>query len=160
MTATRTVRRIVRKTFAKTAFTGDGARLHGGRWNSIGVPMVYTSGSVASATLEMLVHLDSEDGLSDFRLFRIELPATAIEIPSAKKLPVGWDRDQPSDAVRRFGTNWLVSGRSLALCVPSAVVPHEFNYLLNPLHPGFAGLKIGRAEKFAFDARLTSYPSV
>ncbi len=140
--------------FAKSAFTGSGARLFPGRWNLAGIPMVYASGSVALATLEMLVHLNSDDDLTGYRLFRVELPARAVEIPSSKKLPAGWDDEPIPEISRKFGTRWFLGQRSLALRVPSAVVPHDFNYFLNPTHPDFSQIKIGRAEKFPFDPRL------
>lgn len=116
--------------------------------------MIYASGSVALATLEMLVHLNSDDDLAGYRLFRVELPARAVEIPTSKKLPPGWDDEPIPEIAREFGTRWFLGQRSLALRVPSAVVPHDFNYLLNPTHPDFSQIKIGRAEKFLLDPRL------
>ncbi|MBC8006624.1 MAG: RES domain-containing protein, partial [Prolixibacteraceae bacterium] len=40
--------------YAGTAFSGEGARLYGGRWNRKGVPMVYTAGSQSLAMLKCL----------------------------------------------------------------------------------------------------------
>ena len=113
--------------------------------------MVYTSGSVALATLEMLVHLNSEVDLFEYRLFRVGVPTDSIEIVTPKKLPNSWKQDNPTGAAQEFGTIWALSTRSLALCVPSVVVPHDFNYLLNPTHADFAFIEIGRPEKYTFD---------
>ena len=150
------VYRIVQKPFAKSAFTGAGSRQYPGRWNSTGIPIVYTSGSVALATLEMLVHLNSEIDLFEYRLFRVGVPTDSIEIVAPKKLPKTWKQDNPTGAAQEFGTVWSLSTRSLALCVPSVVVPHDSNYLLNPTHPDFALIEIGRPEKYTFDPRLFS----
>ena len=154
MTAPLRTYRIIQKQFAKSAFTGAGARLFPGRWNTAGTPVVYTSGSVALATLEMLVHLNSDADLFEYCLFRVEMPADTIEVVPPKKLPAGWDLDSPPEPAREFGDLWARSLRTVALRVPSAVVPHDFNYLLNPIHPDFAKVKLGRPHKFTFDPRL------
>jgi len=127
----------------------------GGRWNRPGVRMVYLGEGVAIATLEVLVHLPRPALLADaYRLLRVDVPEElARGLPEAA-LPPGWD-DPASTAVSApIGSAWALSGASLALRVPSAVVPFEYNILLNPGHPDFERLRFGEPAPFLFDRRL------
>lgn len=146
--------RLVKERHAETAFDGDGARLHGGRWNSPGVRMVYTSGSLALAALETLVHLDTALPLPRFIAFSVHLAPQDIcpaQLPSA----YSFEGALPSlKETRRVGDEWIATGASLALRVPSAIIPQEFNLLLNPAHPRFPALAIGAPAAFALDSRL------
>ena len=144
--------RITKAKYAPSAFTGEGARLYPGRWNLRGDAMVYTAGTLSLAVLEMLVHLKRRDTLERYVLFRLDIPAQSVFRP--RRFPPGWADREPPEAVARFGSDWLASGRGCALRVPSAIVPAEHNYLLNPLHPRFAEIAIGEPEPFAFDPRL------
>ncbi|MCC5806965.1 MAG: RES family NAD+ phosphorylase [Opitutales bacterium] len=146
--------RIVSEVRAATPFDGAGARRHGGRWNSPGLPVVYTAGSRALAALEVLVHLPRPVPPMRFRLFPVEIPDALIEAvsdPAVLRAAVLPSVQKPT---QRFGDDWLTSARSVALRVPSAVIPEEPNYLLNPAHPAFARLKPGAGSPFAFDPRL------
>lgn len=140
---------------------GEGAKLYGGRWNSAGVPVVYTSASRALAALEKLVWVDPEDLPDDLRLFELEIPAQAsVQILRTEQMPVSW-REPRDPFCSVYGNGWLASQRSAVLAVPSAIMPEEFNYLLNPLHPEMQGLRIAESRRFFFDSRLfkprTSY---
>lgn len=146
--------RIVKREFSATAFDGEGAKSSPGRWNSRGVPMVYTSESRSLAALEMLVNLEAEDLLaSAYVLIPAEIPDGVI-LAVAGPLPRDWNAQPPSTVTRSIGDEWVAAGSSAALLVPSSVIPAERNYLINPLHPDFPRITIGPAEPFPFDPRL------
>lgn len=146
--------RIVQRRFAKDAFTGEGARRFGGRWNSPGRAVVYTAQSLALAVLEILVHIDSEKLLENY----VAIPATIDEhlIVSIHEshLPNNWRAYPTARATQAIGDEWLAQGNSPVLRVPSAVIPEEFNFLINSSHKDFRKLRIGRPRRFRFDARL------
>lgn len=146
--------RIIKQQHAKTAFTGEGARLYGGRWNSAGRPAVYTAESRALALAEILVHLESVQALSRYVIFQVEIDESLVAGVEISSLPKNWRSEPPPKRLQLIGDDWLASGRSLALRVPSAIVMGEFNYLLNPLHPDFAKLHTHGPEKFPIDQRL------
>jgi RES domain-containing protein len=151
-----TVWRIVRPKRAAAAFDGEGARLLGGRWNRAGTRLVYTSTSLALATLELLVHVAPEEAPDDLVSMSAELPeGVAIATRAAASLPAGWREYPAPDSTQRLGSAWAAKGEEVALAVPSAVVPSEWNVLLNPLHSDFARLRIGRPQAFLLDPRLS-----
>lgn len=136
------------------AFSGEGSARRGGRWNQPGIRMIYCAETRALAALEVLVNADHSSWLGNLTWVCIPavIPAALIEKPA--KFPPTW-RDFPhGNDSREFGAVWALERRSVALRVPSAVVPGEFNYLLNPAHPEFSRVKIGKAEPFNFDPRL------
>lgn len=147
--------RIVREKFAAAAFTGEGAALTGGRWNSSGIRMVYTSASASLAALETLVHLNPAMSFA-YRLFIIEFDESLLETLSPADLPSDWREQPPPPSTRSIGDAWIKSARSAVLEVPSVLIPGESNCLLNPSHPDFPSLRIGKPQSFAFDARLLS----
>lgn len=125
----------------------------GGRWNRPGDAVVYASASLALAAMETFIHL-GEDGLHiSFVSFRIEIPDT-VQAQSCRRPPAGWRDEPPQETSMRYGSAWLRSGGTAVLEVPSAIVPSESNYLLNPLHPDFGRIRIGRARPFTFDPRM------
>lgn len=137
---------------------GEGARLYGGRWNSPGVPMVYSATHVSLALLEQVVHLNPEELPDAFRAFAINVPDHASqEVFSSTEAPA--DRD----ACRRYGDDWAASRRTAALIVPSVVVApslqpgevatEERNVLLNPRHSSASGWQV-RETSFRVDGRL------
>jgi RES domain-containing protein len=146
--------RITKRKHAKAAFTGEGARLYGGRWNSPGSRVVYAAESQSLAVLEMLVHLDSAEILKQYVLFEIEIDASRIVTVDKAKLPRNWRADPAPERVRAIGDSWIATGASAVLRVPSALVPGESNFLLNPSHPDFARLIICKPLSFQFDLRL------
>jgi RES domain-containing protein len=146
--------RIVKTRYARAAFDGEGARQTGGRWTSIGRRAIYTAGSLALATLEIVVHLDSTETLPAYSVFKLSIPEQLITNIEIGSLPGRW-RDYPSPAVlRALGDAWLDAGESAVLRVPSAVIGVEFNYLLNPAHPDFARVRIGPRLPYGIDRRL------
>jgi RES domain-containing protein len=125
-----------------------------GRWNHAGFRVVYLAEHVALTMLEVLVNAGRERPLERYALIPIVVPAAAVTLFEDGRLPPGWDGPLPNGATRDLGTAWLTEARSLVLSVPSAVVPHERNFLLNPAHPDFAALEVGEPETFVFDPRL------
>lgn len=135
--------------------SGEGARLYGGRWNPVGLPVVYTSAHLSLSVLELLVHVDPGDLPNDLAAFEIELPDDLlIETVSTDDLPDGWNLAATAPACREIGRRWIEGGSSPVLRVPSAVVPQEANYLVSPAHPEASRIReVGRAP-FRFDPRL------
>jgi RES domain-containing protein len=139
---------------AGTAFSGEGAKRYGGRWSPAGLPVVYAAESRSLALIEVLAGTDDAARLfgQQWVLLSAEVPGNSMEKP--KRVPDTWRRFPHSAETQAFGAEWVRSGRSVALRVPSAVVPGEFNFLLNPAHPDFERVKIGKPDPFSFDPRL------
>lgn len=131
---------------------GEGARRIGGRWNSPGRPIVYTSDAPALAALELFVNLEpgqrTLSGLPPLTLVGIEVDDSLISHPS--DLP-GAFADQ-----QRWGDEWLSQAASLAAAVPSAVIRWEVNVLLNPRHPDMGKVRVVSTDPFNLDPRLAS----
>jgi RES domain-containing protein len=144
--------RIVKEKHAATAFDGEGARLSGGRWNSVGVRVVYVSFTKSLAALETLVHLKLPV-TSRYVAIPIEFEDTLLEIFPLKNPPAGWNAEPPAPASQRVGDAWVKAARSAVLALPS-VITNETNYLLNPAHPDFKAITIGKPQPFTFDPRL------
>lgn len=146
--------RICRRRYADEAASGAGARLYGGRWNSRGVSVVYAATSLALAAVETFVNLEPNLRPADLVSIEGDIP-DAVEIrrldPTA--LPAGWHGTR-DESLRRFGDEWIRSGESAALLVPSAAIRGEWNVLLNPAHPDFSRIKFRKPERFEFDARM------
>jgi RES domain-containing protein len=147
--------RLCKARYAKELLNGEGARLYGGRWSYPGIAVGYTAGTLSLAVLEFLVHLDYEVAPSDMVRLQIEVPSSiSIERMKVESLPKNWRAYPPPESLQKIGSSWAVEKRSLLLEVPSAVVPEEYNYLVNPQHPEFKGLKVERPQRFKFDSRL------
>lgn len=149
----RTVWRITTARFAATAFSGEGARLYGGRWSPKGFEMVYAAESRSLALLEMMVQ--DAPLRARYVLIPARLPDTvSITSVGVADLAADWRRLDRRDALQRIGRDWLAQGRSAVLAVPSAVLPAESSYLLNPRHPDFARIIMGEPEALETDLRL------
>ena len=146
--------RVSKAVHAVTAFDGKAAARVGGRWNSPGQRAVYASGSKSLAVLEILVHLDVGRPLPRFVAFNFDDDDLLVARLAPRRLPQNWRTLAGLAATRQIGDAWLTGARELALAVPSVIVPEESNYLLNPAHPAFARLKLGRAVPFLLDPRL------
>lgn len=146
--------RITQKKRAKTAFSGEGARLYGGRWNSPGVPMVYVSQSQALAVLEVLVHLDTPALLAQYVFLEADIDDSLVTVLERSTLPRNWKADPVPGAVQVIGDRWVSSGRSAVLRVPSVLVPEESNFLINPRHPDFTKIAVSRPQAYRFDSRF------
>lgn len=145
--------RIVKKKHAATAFVGEGAYRSGGRWNSVGVRVVYASATQALATLENLVHLNPRVAFR-YAAFQMEFDDVLMEKFSVAALPANWKDEPPPPSAQAVGDRWVQEARSAVLELPSVLVPGESNYLLNPAHPDFPKVNIGPAEPFSLDPRL------
>lgn len=148
-----TVWRLLAARFANSAFSGDGARLYGGRWNRKGTPMAYPAGSQSLAMLEMLVQDEP------LRARYVMIPATLprnlkIERITPDDLPADWRDPRAREQLQAIGTDWARRRSSPVLAVPSVVIPTETNYLLNPMHLSFARIEIGKPQEFVTDLRL------
>ncbi len=150
-----TVWRVCSRRHARRGFSGDGARLYGGRWHSPGKPVVYTSATVSLASLEVLVHVTEEDWPQDLCAIPAEIPPhIKIQELKPEQLSRGWRRFPATQRLRDLGDDWLARGEILVLAVPSAVIPIEKNYLLNPAHANVKDIQIGEPQRFQFDMRL------
>ena len=149
--------RLVRKRRFPDAFTGEGARLGGGRWNHVGMPVVYVSETLSLAVLELFVHFTRRD----IKLSK-SLLAIPVEIPDSLKiievsiqsLSSDWRVSPASNSTKDIGTEWAQKGSSPILRVPSALIPGEHNLLLNPKHGDFVKIKIGKPQPFRLDERV------
>ena len=146
--------RIVKRRHAAEAFNGEGARIHGGRWNRPGTPVVYAAHTRALAALESLAHFGGAERRLQFVTFAIEVPDELVLQLDRATLPKGWRSPEPSPGTQEIGSRWQREGRSVALAVPSAIVPEEFCVLLNPHHAAAARVMISYPVEFQFDERL------
>lgn len=134
--------------------SGTGAKLFGGRWNSTGNSVVYTTEHISLAVLEILVHIKTYNRPLDYYLVTIEIPESfnkPITI-QPQKLKPNWQDD--ANYGQSIGDDFLASGKSLILKVPSAIIEEENNFLINPGHPDADKIKIRSTKKFIFDQRL------
>lgn len=133
--------------------TGTGAKLHGGRWNNIGTNVLYTSGSISLALLEILVNAGSFEALQPFKLIQLTLPETAIKYQiNIKNLKKNWHQD--IGYTQWMGTEILQEKKALVIECPSAIIPQESNFLLNPLHKDYPKIRMKEVRDFYFDERL------
>jgi RES domain-containing protein len=143
--------RIVKRSFVSTAFSGEGARLYGGRWNSPGTSVVYTSSTIALAVLEWRAHLTQWPAPP---VMIIEIEFSPDLVLTQPKLPRHWKQLPSQKANAAIGDNWVKSGKSAVLRIPSAIVPDEFNFLINPAHPDFGKIARGKPRLLRVDQRL------
>lgn len=149
--------RLIRRKRLSDAFTGEGARLGGGRWNHRGTPVVYVSETLSLAALELFVHFTGRD----INLAK-SLVAIPVDIPDSleiseihvKDLDPVWRTSPPPDYTKDIGTQWAQCKASPILRVPSAVIPEEYNLMLNPAHEGFRKIKTGKPRDFTLDERM------
>ncbi|QKG52434.1 RES family NAD+ phosphorylase [Hymenobacter sp. BRD67] len=125
------------------------------RWNLRGQFVLYAAGSRALACLENVVHRSGEGLNNRFKVIRIEVPdSLVIEELTLAQLPPGW---QPTSAYARcqpLGADWYRRQATAVLRVPSSIIAHEHNYVLNTRHPDFGKVRIVGWEDFAFDPRI------
>ena len=134
--------------------SGAGTKLFGSRWSGRGLPGVYLASSRALAILEVLVRLQPLMVPTEFCMAEMEVPDISIEHANADVLPANWNDINPPAELRKIGDDFLKAGKHLMLKLPSSIVPAESNFLLNPLHPNMAKVKMIKREPFSFDERL------
>lgn len=145
------------KNYTADDLSGTGAKLSGGRWNDVGVAVVYASASRALACLETFVHLNAGGLPLNRYLVEITVPDdlwASAQVESAQTLPVGWDAEPAGLVSIRAGTDWVREARSTLLLVPSVIVPEEHNALINPAHPDARRIKSRKVRKWLYDPRL------
>ena len=149
--------RIALRAFADGT-PGEGARLYGGRWNPPGVPVLYTSDSVALAALEVMANMSPNfpEPDDDFCRVTYGIPAgTAIRTVDPNTLPTNWQSHPAPLHLAELGRLWSEDKEHLVLKVPSAIVGDSgWNYLFNPRHPDFSTIQMLKKEPFTFDYRL------
>ena len=149
------VYRITNETY-KNNISGNGAALYGSRWNSKGLPLLYTSQFISLSILESLVHLKKREIPPTQYLLHIEIPdENEVAEISYKKIKKNWE--QEPDYTQWLGDQFLQNKQDLVLKVPSAIVPQESNFLLNPLHVKFKKIRIVSSELLQLDKRLSEY---
>ncbi len=135
--------------------SGKGAELYGGRWNSKGIPMLYTSQSRALAFAEIAMHIPMGIVPKDYFLISIEIPDTAgILKLTESDMPADWRSNPHSNTTQQIGDQFVADNKFLVLQVPSAVVPGDYNFLVNPNHPKSSNVKVIASEPFEFDSRF------
>ena len=148
-----TVWRLVRR--GRASLDGEGARLYGGRWNSPGTAVIYTSGTLSLAVLEYLVHLNPDQIPADLVSIAGHVPDTLpVDHIAVESLPRDWNALTLQPVTQSIGARWVTAGHTAVLKVPSVVIPVESNYVLNPHHRDFAAIRWSSPEAFAFDRRL------
>ena len=147
------VYRVGKKQFSGD-LSGEGARLFGGRWNSIGVPCLYASESRALALLEFSVNISADSIADDLRFTLIEIPDSAIIQINIDQLPIDWNSFPFKSTTQLFGSR-LFASNAAVLKIPSTVINSEWNYLLNPRHNHFFdSFKIISFEDYRYDLRI------
>ena len=150
------VYRLIKARYADSPFDPEGAKLYGGRWNSKGIKMVYASDSIALAALEKLVHIHRSDVLNHFVLCEASIKEDDLMELDPSALPDDWRNDPAPSSTALIGDSWIEEGSSLALSVPSTIVPEQRNILINPNHPAFLEmLDTVLVRPFDFDPRLS-----
>lgn len=134
--------------------SGFGASLKGQRWNRRGTSLLYTASHRSLALLEVLVHIGEYYPEDDYAIITLDIPDNQIASFDTSILPKDWAKIFDAGVLASFTDHWLKTEQSIALGVPSAIVPQEINYLINPLHPDFQDVKIKNIEKFTFDERF------
>jgi RES domain-containing protein len=141
--------RLTKTKHLATTWDGEGAKRAGGRWNSVGVPVVYASATLSLALVEILVHLPNRI-LPAYSAVPVEIDESIIETIDIANLPSSWMDHPPPRETQAIGDRWVAEARSAAVRIPSVIVPSEFNYVLNPTHSDFARTRIGKPLPFPF----------
>ena len=137
--------------------SGKGAELYGGRWNSKGVAMLYTSQSRALAFAEVAIHIPVSIVPKDYFLISIITSDTASILKLAEKdMPADWRSNPHSNSTQKIGDQFIVESKYLIFQVPSAIVPGDFNFLINPNHSLIKEVTIKDVEPFEFDSRYVA----
>jgi RES domain-containing protein len=149
--------RLTRRAHHSVALQGVGAKRYGGRWNSPGIAAGYAAESLELAVLEMLVHTDLDLVPRDMVSLEIDIPPRLITTLQRAGLPARWSDPPPyRAATQALGDRWISSGTSLALRVPSAVLPQRANLVINPAHPAFAQIRTVEVQDFHWPPRLVA----
>lgn len=146
--------RLVSEARADDAFSGEGARLYGGRWNPHGQPATYLSATRSLAALEVLIHQAEHVPAGRFLFFEVRFPERFVITVTPDDLESDWRNYPPQNSTVTLGGGWLKARSSPILRVPSILIPEESNYLLNPEHTRADEIEIGDPRPFTFDPRF------
>lgn len=145
--------RIVKKKHYRSALTGEGARRFGGRWNTPGQAIIYAAETLSGALLEILVH-GNRPLVSHYAVVRLTFPKRIVSEVHRSDLPEHWRSSPPPPELGRIGDQWCCDQRSAVLRVPSAIVPVEANFLVNPAHRDFRLIEVDGPIDYVMDERL------
>jgi RES domain-containing protein len=149
------VYRIVRKPYSRTPLDGDGPYRFGGRWSSPGTRLAYASEHLSLAMIEYFVHIEASDPPKDLVVVAADIPDRVSRAAlTPRELPSNWRQVPPPPGLAAIGDSFAAERKSAVLVLPSALVPSESNWLVNPLHPEFAEIRVHPAEPFRYDARF------
>ena len=146
--------RVVKSKHASHAFDGEGSRLYGSRWNSPGVKIVHVSETLSLAILEIIAHLQNSAPLPQYVVFSVDFDTSLVARVEMSELSPDWRASPSPSAAQQIGDLWVRRASSAVLEVPSALIPHERNYLLNPSHPAFTRVVISAQMPFDVDSRV------
>ena len=145
---------ITKKKHATNAFDGEGARLYGSRWSTAGTRVAFASESLSLAMLEIVVHLQNSSALASFVVFTVGFSENLVQDLDLKLLPKNWRSFPAPQQTQRIGDDWIMSDSSVLLRVPSAIVAHEHNFLINPMHRDFPNLILQGPLPLDVDGRI------
>ncbi len=149
------VYRIVRKPYSKTPLDGEGPYRFGGRWSSPGTRIAYTAEHLSLAMIEYFVHIEVSDPPKDLVIVAADIPDDVSRVVlTPRKLPAYWRRVPAPPGLAAIGDGFVAERKSAVLVLPSALVPSESNWLINPLHPEFPRIRVHPPEPFDYDARF------
>lgn len=146
--------RIERAHRGAGAFSGEGTRLYGGRWNSPSVRVVYLSEHRSLAALELFIHTQPLATANEYVVIGAEWDDALVERFPTSRLPRDWRVSPPGPDTVAIGDRWVREARFAVLALPSAIIPNETNFLLNPLHPDFHRVRILKPAGFRLDPRM------
>ncbi|MGA9070368.1 MAG: RES family NAD+ phosphorylase [Terracidiphilus sp.] len=149
------VYRLLRAAFAASPLDGEGSYRFGGRWSSPGTRLLYTAENLSLAMLEYLAHLDPSNWPDDLMFTVAEIPNEISRIYlKIEELPANWKAYPAPTNLSQIGDQFVSEAKAAILCIPSVLAPTESNWLINPLHPEFLGVKVISTEQFQYDQRL------
>jgi RES domain-containing protein len=149
------VYRIVREPYSKTPLDGQGSFLFGGRWSSPGTRIAYTAEHLSLAMVEYFVHIDTNDPPKDLVVVAADIPDNVSRVVmTPHELPSNWRQVPAPPGLAVIGDSFAAQRKSAILVLPSALVLSESNWLINPVHPEFAEIKMHPPEPFQYDARF------
>jgi RES domain-containing protein len=149
------IAKAIHSTTGAEMMSGEGGLRSSARWHTKGRPIIYTATSQALATLEIAVNLKNPSIIPAYRILEVDVPDDLVVEIEASILPGGWDRkDGEPLLARSIGDRWLATQVSAGLRVPSSIIPHEYNVLLNPSHPEFSQVTYSAPLDFPFDPRI------
>ena len=151
--------RLARETpeYPASDLSGKGAAKVGGRWNPVGLPVVYAASNISLAALELLVHIGEVANVRNLFLIKIDVPQAIMQRADRVKISSispAWQAEPPGIASIEIGRHWVDAGETLLLQAPSAIVPEESNFLINPAHKDCKRIRATVVRRFVFDPRL------